>query len=405
MSAIDQAPLCNDCGLRKSYCMERGIYQCEPCQEQARMAKVEAELEYVERPRSSPPPSNFGVEVDLVTLEKTINEQKKQAQRVTIIDCKSCGAQVETPAGKPVSECMFCGRKTELEEVDALTHEHQVFIPFRIGEDEAVAEMHKLLDSLWLRPSGLKAKITAQSIKKIYLPFWCYDVDANAKWGGTVRCWDEPGIGRLVGRKGRLRTVSVSGSNRKDYNDWLVCASKGMAGDLIRQVEPFDTEGAELRKLYDDLDGVPLEIGTTSPRLGWKQAKEEIQAEQYDDGHADSLIQANNPVACDVSIRGTVRFGQPRAKAAVLPLYIFSHVTPYGSCKLVVNGETGAAGAQIPYSFLKAGPVVAFVLFMVLIATVLSGGLLIPAAAVYLGYRWWKNHRGVEEKAELFTER
>lgn len=312
------------------------------------------------------------------------------SRHVTHLDCKGCGAQVEIPKEIAIGECLFCGTKASCGEPEpSELPPDQGLIPFTYGHDEAVEAMKQHVKSLWLRPGGIAAKINPQSVRKVYVPFWTFDTDAGTEWKGHAKVWQEAGfIGKLFGRDGRYKKVPTSGSHSQLYNDWLVCASHGVPVKILRQLEPFHTEGLMNASDRESFIETPLERAALGPRAAWTAAQVEIRKNEFTRSMKDARLKSGVEES-DISITGRVDFSEPKGKAVVLPLYIFSS----DGHQVMVNGETGTAGSDISYSFFKVAPLGMFAAFVALVICILSGGLAIPASIVAMIYYWIRDKR------------
>lgn len=403
MARTTPAITCKKCGDSAEYNSHRGIYECKTClgrKNQQAMARVQTCLEPVESNQAeqeleaiSPPRR----EVPLAELERRLNDSQTgplTADDIALADCKGCGAQVEVPKELAIGECVFCGRKTIIGKPQPkIENSHQCMIPFRIGEEDALDAMQQHLKSLWFRPTGISRFLRSKSVKKVYVPFWAFDVQVTTNWSGTAEIWEEPGFwGKLFGREGRYKRTPITGHRSHLYDDWLVCASHGVPASVVRQLEPFHTEQAasQGKNAFGD---VPLEVAPIGPRRAWDMADKQIRKREYQECLHDARRQGGVESEDRVTMSGKVGFGEPLGKSAVLPLYLFSTRTLWGRAQMVVNGETGKVGAKIPYSWFKVLPTAALLIAIVLGICVLSGGLTIPFLVAFGIYAWIQERR------------
>ena len=81
-----------------------------------------------------------------------------------------------------------------------------------------------------------------------YLPYWMFDAQANCPWTAeagyhyTESESYQDSEGKTQTRDvQRTRWEPVSGKVEHSFNDELVAASRGVPGDLSREIEPFPT--------------------------------------------------------------------------------------------------------------------------------------------------------------------
>ncbi len=406
MSTATPSIICKKCSGTALYDFNKGSYSCANCvKDEMEAAEVREGLAQYAEPSASP---HEGPEVSLEELERRykLADVSDEGEAISVCDCQSCGAQIEFTAQTSLASCPFCDRKVVVRQSRSTTALHApIVVPFGIDQSLAIGKMVNHLSKLWLRPSFLrKMLISGEHVRKVYLPFWSFDAQIDTSWEAQVVRWKEPGMfGKLFGAEGKYHTDHCSGHRGQRLKDWLVCASHGLDADLIALLEPFSTSQALPEPLSKNLEDVPLERGTLGPASAWQKAKLEIRRRQY----RVSLLAAQKQSKINddegVAIEGKVDFGEPLGKAVILPLYIFSTRTLYGSVKVVVNGETGQVASQIPYSWLKVAPLGAAGTAAVVMITVGSMGGFAPVLFACAGWGWYKRKKQREFNEATFV--
>lgn len=351
-------------------------------------------------PGLSSPPSEVaprGKELPLEELEKRFGQAEASSTCVTLVDCKGCGAQVEVGSNVAIAECPFCDRKVQARQGGSTMalHEPQV-LPFRIGHSEAVALIQEHLDRLWLRPGSVRAKTSLQEVRKVFVPFWAFDVQASSEWQASLSYVEKAGwVGSFFGKEDEIRTRKTSGSVGRRVDDWLVCASHGIDSSMIAALEPFDTENVADTPAAALLGQTPVEVAFRSPRAAWTEAQRQLLKDEYQQCHK-RLAQGDDSV---LSLTGWTKFGKPLGKAVVLPLYILSVSTLYGRAQVVVNGETGKVASSVPYSWPKAVPAG---LAAAGAACVVMAATMGTATLVVIGYGIFSRVRKAAESKQTF---
>ncbi|MCA9792146.1 MAG: hypothetical protein KC910_10140 [Candidatus Eremiobacteraeota bacterium] len=373
----DKPPMtCPRCSGPAEFDAQRGSYRCPKC--------------------SGPRPvQERGPEVSLAELERRC--QTKQARQVFTQTCKSCGAQVEIASDKPSAECLLCGRHAQGQHEPSKAWVDQWVIDFTVTPEAALTAMRSHLRGLWLRPT---VQIASRAVRQVHVPFWAYDVQVYTDWNANAlveveRSWWQ----KLWGEDKILRQQQMSGERSHRYDDWLVCASQGVPEKVVRQLEPFHTQAAH----EGPVDG-PLEMGTLGPRQAWPLAQAGIRRHEFVSCRND--IKAREQIQQDHHLRvaGAVEFDQPTGKSMALPLYIFSTKTVWGPMQVVVNGETGQVGSNVPYSLVKLIPVAFMALLLLtLIGVITCGG----AFLVYAGlaaFAVWQTRQDQLRDEETFLD-
>jgi hypothetical protein len=378
---------CKKCGGSATYDFQRGVYHCQPCAQSRRTAvpKIGTTLPTVDtRPEPTVEACSPGKELPLEELEKRFDQQETSTTCVTLVDCKGCGAQVEVASNVALAECPFCDRKVQTRQGASTValHEPQV-LPFRIGHSEAVGLIKEHLETLWLRPGSVRTSATVQQVRKVFVPFWAFDVQISTEWQATLSYLEKSGcLGSLFGKENEMRTRKTSGESGRRVDDWLVCASHGIDASVIAALEPFGTNRVTEAPAAAVMGQTPVEVAWRSPRAAWTEAQRQMLKYEYLQRH-QTLAQAENIV---LGLSGRARFGQPIGKALVLPLYILSVKTLYGRAQVVVNGETGKVASKVPYSWPKAIPTglaAAGAAGLVMMATMGTAAIVVVAAGAF----------------------
>lgn len=356
--------VCEKCHTPKTLDKEQNLYRCIPCAfgqtahlnfsaaasvlgtPAAPSAELKAEIEVSEdRPLG---------EVPLPQLEEEFQKRKYLGRKVFVANCSSCGAQVEATAADFVSLCLYCGKKTTLSEDTQLSSQYQAVVPFKIDLQRATDTIKKFLKSRKFGSVVKASSVTTNHVRKLYVPFWCFDVDVTTNWKGATRKRTDPSFfQKLRGQEGSWQDAAMSGDREECYNDLLVCGSRSIPNELVRALEPFSTEGAEWGSGLDD-PSLIVERVAESPMGAWRQGKIEIQAREYDGctGMADNAALVHRMSLPRIS--GTVHYKRVTGKAALLPIYLFYQETAKGPCRVVVNGETGVVNGKAPEPFDRA---------------------------------------------------
>ena len=206
-------------------------------------------------------------------------------------------------------------------------------------------------------------------------------------------------MAKFFGAEGHYETVPISGVRGYRADDWLVCASTGIEGSLVHDLEPFSTE----REMgLPPMGEVPTERCAVGPTAAWSKGQDSLRRYEYRQSQADARLKGElSSEQPDLVLAGKVSFGQPVGKAVWLPLYVLSVHTGKGSAQVVVNGESGKVASRVPYSWAKVAPV-GFAATGVLIA---SAGTLVPFVAAWAAWTWFSGReQRKRNEANFLTE-
>lgn len=365
---------CKNCGASLVYGAESEKLDCDYCDSAHDI------------PEAS---SSTGVVKEEQLDELFSSARDKQVIGERVLECEQCGASVSMAGTETTATCAFCASAMVKEHEPTEQMVPSAVIPFTVTKEEAQKAHKAWLRTLWFRPSNLKKQAKVAVLDGVYTPFWTFDAKASTRWraqSGTYYYESES----YKDDKGRTRKRQVRktrwepsrGERSGQYDDILVCGSRGLEESLVRRLEPYHT--TEKLEAYQPefLAGWRAEEYGRGPEEAWLRAKDEMEALEYQ-ASADEV-----PGDTHRLLQTTTQLSSPTGKYVLLPVWVAAYRYDDKSYRFLVNGETGAVSGEAPYSRWKQ---VLFALLMIfVIVTILgSGGLaLIPWGAVALIW-WW----------------
>ncbi len=295
-----------------------------------------------------------------------------QTDEPKVSRCQECGANVVFAGGKLAAKCTFCGSAKVLlqsENVNAIRPES--LLPFAIDKPSANKLFGTWLGKLWFRPSDLKLLAKVQEVNGVYVPFWTFDAHAESRWRAEAGHWyyeteeyETQENGETVTRERKVRRTrwqSASGSRADDYDDVLVCASKGLPRDLAAKIRTFNTH--ELRPYAPGfLAGWSAEEYAVDLEAGYVEAEQIMAIEQQK--RCDSDVPGDEHRGLQVDSR----FFDQTWKHMLLPLWIAAYRYNDKVYRFLVNGQTGEIVGKAPWSVVK---IALFTLFWIVVAVTL----------------------------------
>ncbi|MXU65400.1 primosomal protein N' (replication factor Y) - superfamily II helicase [Oceanomicrobium pacificus] len=314
------------------------------------------------------------VELDFeAALRDALPEAEIEETRV--VQCTSCGAQVEFDPAEHAAECPFCASPIV---TDTGAHRHikpAGLLPFAISEEEARSAMTRWLGRLWFAPNGLKDYARkGRRMQGIYAPYWTYDADTATRYRGrrgTVYTEQRPVRVMVDGKaRTRMQTVQkvrwrkVSGRVARFFDDVLVLASTSLPKAYTDRIAPWDLSAMEPYQPAF-LAGFRAEGYTVPLEDGYREARQIMQAMITRDVKFDIGGDRQDITAMETDVRD-VTF-----KHVLLPIWVAAYKYRGRTYRFVVNGRTGAVEGERPFSAIK-----------ITIAVIL--GLLAAAALGYI---------------------
>jgi DNA-directed RNA polymerase subunit RPC12/RpoP len=331
---------CPACGADLRYAPGPGVLRCQHCGHEeaipeARGAISELDLRAVER--DALPPSAI--------------------ETLRLVQCPSCGAQIEFDADVHAEECPFCASPIVTDTGIHRLIKPQAQLPFLLSEDEARAAMNRWLGRLWFAPSDLKAYArAARAMQGVYAPYWTYDAETRSSYTGqrgTVYYESHPVQVVVNGRRqtqmqqvAKIRWHPVSGDVARDFDDVLVLGSKSLPKRFTDALAPWDLS---VLSAYDPkfLAGFRAEGYTVPVEEAYGEARAVMNAVIENDIRRD--------IGGDQQRIGDVRteVGRLSFKHVLLPVWLAAYRYRGQSYRFVVNGRTGSVEGERPYSPVK----------------------------------------------------
>ena len=266
--------------------------------------------------------------------------QEGEANGLRSYICRSCGGEIVGDANTAATSCPFCGNPVVMMGQFSGALRPDFVIPFKLDKNAAKAGLQKHLTGKRLLPKIFKDQNHIDEIKGVYVPFWLFDTDADARvrYRTTkLRCWSDSEYNYtetshfLVHRGGSVgfEHVPVDGSSR-------------MADDLMESIEPYDfSDAVGFQTAYlagyfaDKYDvGADESIERANERV--KKSAEEAFA---------STVEGYDTVTAESS---SVQLHGGKAKYALYPVWILNTTWKGQKYTFAMNGQTGKFVGDLP---------------------------------------------------------
>ena len=266
--------------------------------------------------------------------------QEGEANGLRSYICRSCGGEIVGDANTAATSCPFCGNPVVMMGQFSGALRPDFVIPFKLDKNAAKAGLQKHLTGKRLLPKIFKDQNHIDEIKGMYVPFWLFatDADARVRYRTTkLRCWSDSEYNYtetshfLVHRGGSVgfEHVPVDGSSR-------------MADDLMESIEPYDfSDAVGFQTAYlagyfaDKYDvGADESIERANERV--KKSAEEAFA---------STVEGYDTVTAESS---SVQLHGGKAKYALYPVWILNTTWKGQKYTFAMNGQTGKFVGDLP---------------------------------------------------------
>lgn len=294
-------------------------------------------------------------------------------EKVTNVECESCGALNPFKGTSVGRTCLFCGGHLLMDSAKETEQiKPQALIPFQINHRDGIERYKKWLHSLWFAPNDLKKmQNLPDKLKGVYIPFWTFDADTFTIYQGkrgVNRTKTESYTVTVDGtteRRTRTKTVTdwypASGQVKHFFDDELVLANTALPTDItmklhpwnLKQLVPFDHD--YLRGFLVESYNVNLDEGF---EIGKQQITDQIRVLVKRDigGDKQRIISMNT------------QWDNLTFKHILLPIYVSTYRYKGKVYRFLINGQSGEVRGERPYSFWK--------IFFLVLAILAVGGLL-----------------------------
>jgi len=315
------------------------------------------------------------VELDYYSALQNIDGPDDTTVSLTV-KCESCAAEFDFDSNVHADDCPFCGTRIVVDGHETRHFRPQGLLPFRISSKQAVEDYRNWLKRLWFAPGKLKKYARKDSqLNGMYVPYWTYDTDSQSSYSGergTIYQVAQRVRVKINGRwttqnrmVTKIRWKPVSGHVRRQFDDFLVFASKSLPRNIARELAPWDLQNLEpYNEAY--LSGFRSEVYQVELKDGFDIARERMQ----------SIIRSD--VARDIGgdhqriHRVQTEHRNIGFKHILLPFWIAGFRFRNKTYRFIVNGRTGEVQGERPYSIIK----IAFAVLLGLIAVFIVLGLL-----------------------------
>ncbi|WP_269792720.1 hypothetical protein [Stenotrophomonas sp. Iso1] len=310
---------------------------------------------------AQPPPlppqdaKQAGVLGMLQSMAATPQAQRGYGAQPREVQCQSCHAISVFVDGKVADRCEFCGSPSIIAHEslgDAITP--QSLLPFRISDGQVRDAIRKWYGNRWFAPSRLKTAALTDTLKGMYLPYWTFDANVDARWTAeagyhyyvTVSYRDAQG-NTQTRQEQRTRWEPASGSLQHFFDDELVPGTVGVHPELLQKIGNFPTTS--------DLKPYSPEFvrGWTVERyqVDLRQAAQQGEAQMQSQTRALCAEQVPGDTYRNLQVHGDYR--NRTFKHILVPVWLVSYTYGSRSFQVLGNGYTGEIAGERPYSAWK----------------------------------------------------
>jgi hypothetical protein len=288
------------------------------------------------------------------------------------VGCDNCGAVLQIAATTKATVCPYCAHPSIVDRPPSPDRPVPSFaVGFVLSRDDAFGRAQR-----WIRGSSLFARsdfrrAPLEAVRSVYLPAYLYGAIARSSYSAeigenytvTETYTTTDAKGNTVTRT-RTRTVtewrSLSGQHECYVRDVVVTASRGLPNPELEAVEPFDM------RAFKRYDGAMIAGWTAEePSLARSDCLETARSEAQQKVMA--MLGRFMPGDKHRSLQANIAVSDEVLDLVMLPVWVFAarYRDDAPPVRIVVNGQTGKVGGDVPLSWLKIGIAIALAVIAV----------------------------------------
>ena len=221
---------CPCCGAPLAFSGESGKLECASCGNSYELDAIQA--------------MSAAESIDKLEFERCAESfDASEAAQMQAYVCKSCGAELMTEDTTTATECPYCGSPTILPERIAGGVKPEKVIPFKVTKEEAQKQFEEYFKGKRLLPNiFLKSRNRIAEMRKLYVPYWLFDCDAQADivYDAEKRSTERRGDWEIT----RTKYYLVRRSGRMGFDSIPVDGSEKLDDRITESLEPYDLSAA-----------------------------------------------------------------------------------------------------------------------------------------------------------------
>ena len=309
--------------------------------------------------------------IEELDFDAFVNSAIKQEDQTTesYVKCGSCGASETVEPNITSANCVYCGTSLVIENAtDEVIVQPKSLLPFELNKNQARDLFKNWINGLWFAPNKLKkATLNFDHFKGVYVPFWTFDAQTcNIYTGqrGTYFYVTETSMSNGKPQTKQVRRTNwstVQGSVSVSFDDILVVATKSLAPEHLKKLEPWDLPNLiPFEKSF--LSGLTSEKYQIDLTEGFAKAKELTDRE--------IRMTVNQDIGGDEQRILTLKsqYNNVTFKHILLPVYVITYRYKNNLYQFLINARTGKIHGQRPWSWIKIAGII--LLGIVLIAVI-----------------------------------
>ena len=269
-----------------------------------------------------------------------------EAASLTSYTCTTCGAELVCDATTAATNCPYCGNPTVLGGKLSGTLTPEYILPFKLDKNAAIAQLTHYYKGKAFLPKAFKSQNHIAELQGVYVPFWLYDAEADAR--GSYE-----GLTTESHREGDYNVTTtqhydVQREGTAVFTRVPVDGSSKMPNAHMDAIEPFDYSELKpfstaylpgfLADRYDEDSDACAERARTRMLNSTAQALHETT-------HGYSEVN---------TLHEDINLSKLKAHYALLPVWMLHTRWKDNDFLFAMNGQTGTINGDFPFERKKA---------------------------------------------------
>lgn len=286
---------------------------------------------------------------DELNWDMSAGDQWKESETegLRVYVCKSCGGEIVGDENMAATACPFCDNPIVMMGQFSGDLKPDYVIPFKLDKKAAKEALQKHYNGKKLLPKVFKDQNHIDEVKGVYVPFWLFDADADARihYKATrMRLWSDS---KYDYTETSYYTVTRGGN--LGFERVPVDGSTKMPDDLMESIEPFDfSEAVDFQTAY---------------LAGYLADKYDVDAQQSIE-RANNRIKKSTEEAFKDTVQGyttvdseksSIQLRNGKAKYALYPVWLLNTTWNGNTYTFAMNGQTGKMVGNLPLDKAAAG--------------------------------------------------
>ena len=266
-----------------------------------------------------------------------------------VVTCPNCGGEVAAPSLDGMNFCPYCGAEiTNAEHFSQRGYPDRI-IPFALSKQDCIDRYQRMVDGVPFLPDDLKTSAGLESFVGLYTPYWIYNYEAKGRLSIPIAKDDSDAMYDYHYTADMETDLDCEISVGQD-------ASQTLDDTVSEQIEPFFYE--QMRDFNPNyMAGFYAENSTVDPDVYDDETKTrciDIIRRKLDltAGDHDGYYLAESAYVQQQEIDPYVSKASENT-GAYLPLWFLTTRKNNRVAYTVINGQTGAAHADLPVDIGK----------------------------------------------------